>query len=171
MTKQLERMTGTIATITLILFGFTATGCDSDSTDDSVGTVYDVAQENGFSTLVAAIDAAGLRSALEADGPFTVFAPTDAAFAALPAGTVETLLLPENKSALTDILTYHVVSGRVTSNQVVTLTSATTLLGQNVSIEVVDGSVYINGAQVTTVDVPADNGVIHVINAVLLPAS
>ncbi|NNE46727.1 MAG: fasciclin domain-containing protein [Rhodothermales bacterium] len=164
-------MTGTIATITLILFGFTATGCDSDSADDSVGTVYDVAQENGFSTLVAAIDAAGLRGALEADGPFTVFAPTDAAFAALPAGTVESLLLPENQSTLSDILTYHVVSGRVTSSQVVTLTSATTLLGQTVSIEVVDGSVFINGAQVTTVDVQADNGVIHVIDAVLLPAS
>ena len=159
-----------LAVCSLVFFGFTLAGCDSDS-EESLGTVYDVAVDNGFTTLVAAIDAAGLRSTLEGDGPFTIFAPTDAAFAALPAGTVETLLLPENLETLTDILTYHVVSGRVSSSQVVTLDSATTLLGEDVTVEVIDGSVFINGAQVTVVDVEADNGIIHVIDAVLLPAS
>ncbi|NNE35926.1 MAG: fasciclin domain-containing protein [Rhodothermales bacterium] len=171
MKNFLSRTTGMLTSLAFTAAGLALAGCDSDSNDDSVGTVYEVAQDNGFGTLVAAIDAAGLRPALEADGPFTVFAPTDAAFAALPAGTVESLLLPENKSTLTDILTYHVVSGRVAATQVVTLTSATTLQGQNVTIEVVDGSVFINGARVTTVDVEADNGIIHVIDAVLLPAS
>lgn len=171
MNTMLSKTSTLISGLTLVAFSFAFMGCDSDSNDDSLGTIYDVAAENGFTTLLAAIDAAGLKATLESDGPFTVFAPTNAAFAALPAGTVETLLLPENIDALTDILTYHVVSGRVTSSQVVTLESATTLLGQNVSIEVIDGSVFINGAEVTIVDVEADNGIIHVIDAVLLPAS
>lgn len=159
-----------VAGLTLFAFSFAFVGCDSDS-DDSLGSIYDVAADNGFTTLLAAVDAAGLKSTLETDGPFTVFAPTDAAFAALPAGTVETLLQPENIDALTDILTYHVVSGRVNSSQVVDLESATTLQGQSVNIEVIEGSVFINGARVSVVDVEADNGIIHVIDAVLLPAS
>ena len=171
MNTMLSKTARLISGLTLVAFSLAFVGCDSDSNDDSLGTIYDVAAENGFTTLLAAVDAAGLKATLESDGPFTVFAPTNAAFAALPAGTVETLLLPENIDALTDILTYHVVSGRVTSSQVVSLESATTLLGQNVSIEVIDGSVFINGAEVTIVDVEADNGIIHVIDAVLLPAS
>ena len=171
MNTMLSKTARLISGLALVAFSLAFVGCDSDSNDDSLGTIYDVAAENGFTTLLAAVDAAGLKATLESDGPFTVFAPTNAAFSALPAGTVETLLLPENIDALTDILTYHVVSGRVTSSQVVSLESATTLLGQNVSIEVIDGSVFINGAEVTIVDVEADNGIIHVIDAVLLPAS
>ena len=171
MTTLLSKATHILAGLAIAAFSFAFVGCDSDSDDDSLGTIYDVAADNGFTTLLAAVDAAGLRATLESEGPFTVFAPTDAAFAALPAGTVESLLLPENISALTDILTYHVVPGRVTAAQVVELSSATTVQGQSVSIEVADGSVFINGAEVTIVDVPADNGIIHVIDAVLLPSS
>ena len=159
-----------LAGLSLVAFSAAFVGCDSDS-DDSLGSIYEVAADNGFTTLLAAVDAAGLKSTLESDGPFTVFAPTDDAFAALPAGTVEALLQPENIDALTDILTYHVVSGRVNSSQVVNLESATTLQGQSVNIEVIEGSVFINGARVSVVDVEADNGIIHVIDSVLLPAS
>jgi uncharacterized surface protein with fasciclin (FAS1) repeats len=171
MLNTLSRTSRILAGLTLAAFSFAFVGCDSDSDTDSLGTIYDVAADNGFTTLLAAVDAAGLKATLESEGPFTVFAPTNAAFAALPAGTVETLLQPENIDTLTDILTYHVVSGRVTSTQVVELSSAATVQGQSVSIEVTDGSVFINGAQVTTVDVEADNGIIHVIDAVLLPSS
>ncbi len=134
-------------------------------------TIVDVAVADGrFTTLVAAVEAAGLVETLSGEGPFTVFAPTDDAFAALPAGTVESLLLPENKQALTDILTYHVVSGKVMAADVVTLTSATTVLGKDVTITVKDGKVFLNDTvEVIITDVEASNGVIHVIDAVLLP--
>ncbi|NLW92963.1 MAG: fasciclin domain-containing protein, partial [Syntrophomonadaceae bacterium] len=122
-----------------------------------------------FSTLVAALQAAELVDALSAEGPFTVFAPTDDAFAALPEGTVESLLLPENKQALTDILLYHVVAGKVMAEDVVTLTEAETVLGQNVTITVEDGKVFINDAEVIITDIETSNGVIHVIDAVILP--
>jgi uncharacterized surface protein with fasciclin (FAS1) repeats len=122
-----------------------------------------------FSTLVAAVKAAGLVETLSSEGPFTVFAPTNDAFAKLPAGTVEELLKPENKEKLKGILTYHVVAGKVTSDQVVKLTSAKTVNGAEVQIKVVDGKVQINGATVTTADIQVGNGVIHVIDAVLLP--
>ncbi|NRP11697.1 Immunogenic protein MPB70 [Aliiroseovarius sp. xm-d-517] len=124
-----------------------------------------------FNTLAAALDAADLVETLKGDGPFTVFAPTDEAFAALPEGTVETLLKPENKDQLTAILTYHVVPGKVMSGDVVQLTSATTVNGSDVSVKVMDGSVMINDAKVTTADVGASNGVIHVIDKVLIPAN
>jgi uncharacterized surface protein with fasciclin (FAS1) repeats len=145
-------------------------GCDSDSATDP-NTIVDVATTGGFTTLVAAVEAADLKTTLEGDGPFTVFAPTNAAFGNLPAGTLDDLLLPANKGALTSILTYHVVAGRVTSDQVVNLTTATTVQGEAIAIEVVNGTVRINGANVTSVDIEADNGVIHVIDAVLLPPS
>ena len=122
-----------------------------------------------FETLVAAVEAAFLTEALASPGPFTVFAPTDAAFAALPAGTVESLLLPENRDQLVDILTYHVVAGKVTSDQVTGLSSATTLEGSDIDIAVVNGAVKINNATVITPDIMATNGVIHVIDSVLLP--
>jgi len=132
--------------------------------------IVDVAVGNGsFGTLVAAVQAAGLVETLKGEGPFTVFAPTDAAFAALPAGTVDDLLKPENKEKLTAILTYHVVSGKVTAADVVKLTSATTVNGQDVTIDATDG-VKINTATVIIPDVAADNGVIHAIDAVLLPS-
>jgi uncharacterized surface protein with fasciclin (FAS1) repeats len=151
------------------------TGCDSNDSNDSnevtSKTIVDVAVDGNFNTLVAAVQAADLVETLNSPGPFTVFAPTDAAFAKLPAGTVESLLLPENKDQLVAILTYHVVSGRVASEQVVGLQSAATVQGQNVSIAVDGGTVKINTATVTQVDIEASNGIVHVIDEVLLPPS
>ena len=122
-----------------------------------------------FKTLVAAIQAAGLVDTLKGKGPYTVFAPTDAAFAKLPAGTVQDLLKPENKAKLVAILTYHVVAGDVTSKEVVKLTEAKTVEGQTVKISVHDGKVMINNATVVKADIAASNGVIHVIDTVLIP--
>lgn len=133
--------------------------------------VFDIIQTaqdaGGFGTLLAALGAAGLTDFLGGDGPFTVFAPTDDAFAALPAHTIEALLADTDR--LTDILTYHVVAGAVTSDVVVTLPSAETLNGASVQITVEGGSVMVDGASVTVVDIEATNGIIHVIDAVLLP--
>ncbi|MBA6340134.1 fasciclin domain-containing protein [Colwellia sp. MB02u-10] len=132
--------------------------------------IVDVAAENGsFNTLVAAIKAAGLVDTLKSEGPFTVFAPTDEAFAKLPEGTVEMLLEPENKDKLASILTYHVVSGKVMSTDVVKIDSATSVQGEMLMVEVVDGNVMINNAKVIMADVKASNGVIHVIDTVLMP--
>jgi transforming growth factor-beta-induced protein len=132
--------------------------------------IVDIAAGDGrFTTLVAAVQAAGLVDTLKGDGPFTVFAPTDDAFAKLPAGTIDELLKPENKQALTDILLYHVVSGKVMASDVVKLTSATTVLGKDVTIKVDMGNVYINEAKVIITDIEAANGVIHVIDTVILP--
>ena len=122
-----------------------------------------------FGTLAAALQAGELVSTLKSDGPFTVFAPTDAAFARLPAGTVESLLKPENRDQLVAILTYHVVPGNVEAAQVVGLTSASTVNGQDLAIRVEGETVFINDARVTAADVSASNGVIHVIDTVLLP--
>jgi len=123
-----------------------------------------------FKTLAAALGAAGLVDTLKGAGPFTVFAPTDDAFAKLPAGTIEELLKPEAKQKLTDILLYHVVSGKVMAGDVVKLTSATTVLGKDVSIAVKDGKVFLNNAaQVIITDINTSNGVIHVIDSVILP--
>ena len=134
-------------------------------------TIVDIAVADGrFTTLVAALQAAGLVETLSGEGPFTVFAPTDDAFAKLPAGTVESLLKPENLEQLKNILLYHVVSGKVMAADVVGLTSAPTVLGQDVTITVKDGNVYLNDTvQVIITDIEASNGVIHVIDAVLLP--
>ena len=125
---------------------------------------------DNFKTLVAAIKAAGLVETLQGKGPFTVFAPTDEAFAKLPAGTVEDLLKPENKEKLVAILTYHVVPGKVMAADVKTM-DAKTVQGQSVKIVVADAGVTIDGAKVVQTDVPAENGVIHVIDAVILPKS
>ncbi len=131
--------------------------------------IVDAAVFNQFNTLVAAVQAAGLVDTLEGEGPFTVFAPTDEAFAKLPAGTLDNLLKPANKKQLTDILLYHVVSGRVLAEDVVKLQQADTALGKPVTIKVQDGKVYINDAQVILTDIKTTNGVIHVIDTVLLP--
>jgi len=133
---------------------------------DIVGTAISAGQ---FKTLVAALQAAGLVDTLKGAGPFTVFAPTDAAFAKLPAGTVESLLKPENKAKLTAILTYHVVPGRVLAAQVVDMSSATTVNGQPLSIHSEGGVVMVGGARVVSADILCSNGVIHVIDTVLLP--
>jgi uncharacterized surface protein with fasciclin (FAS1) repeats len=122
-----------------------------------------------FKTLAAALGAAGLVDTLKGEGPFTVFAPTDEAFAKLPAGTVESLLKPENKAKLKDILTYHVVAGNVASDAAMKLTTATALNKKAIKLEVKDGALYLNASKVTTADVKCSNGVIHIIDTVLLP--
>ena len=122
-----------------------------------------------FKTLATALDAAGLVATLKGKGPFTVFAPTDAAFAKLPAGTVENLLKPENKAKLTAILTYHVVAGKVMAADVVKVKSAKTVQGTAVTVNAMGGKVMIDGANVVTTDIAASNGVIHVIDTVLMP--
>ena len=124
-----------------------------------------------FNTLAAALEAAGLVDTLKGDGPFTVFAPTDAAFAKLPEGTVESLLKPENRDQLVAILTYHVVAGKVKAADVVKLKEAKTVNGQDVAITVADNGVQINNANVIKTDIGASNGVIHVIDTVIIPAS
>lgn len=122
-----------------------------------------------FKTLAAALQAAGLVDTLKGPGPFTVFAPTDAAFAALPAGTVESLLKPENREKLTAILSYHVVAGRYPAARVAGLDSAPTVNGGTVDIKAMGGGVTVDGARVTKADINASNGVIHVIDKVLMP--
>lgn len=145
-----------------------ASSCSSQNQHES-GDIVAVASSAGkFNTLVAAVKAAGLVETLQGQGPFTVFAPTDEAFAKLPAGTVESLLKPENKQKLIAILTYHVVPGKVTAAEVTT-SEVATVNGQKLSLVVANGGVSVNGAKVVATDVPASNGVIHVIDSVVLP--
>lgn len=122
-----------------------------------------------FNTLAKALQAAGLVDTLKGKGPFTVFAPTDEAFAKLPAGTIDELLKPENKEKLVSILTYHVVPGEVSSKKVAKMTSAKTVNGKDLKISVEDGKVHIDNATVIKADIKASNGVIHVIDTVLMP--
>ncbi len=160
---MLRRTFLSITTATLL-----ATPAFAEShTKDIVDTAVDA---GSFTTLVAAVQAAGLVETLKGEGPFTVFAPTDEAFAALPAGTVEELLKPENKDKLTAILTYHVVPGKVMSTDLSNDMKAATVEGSEVTI-MTEGGVMVNGANVTTADIEASNGVIHVIDAVILPPS
>ncbi|MFE1744772.1 fasciclin domain-containing protein [Coleofasciculus sp. H7-2] len=134
-----------------------------------MANIVDTAVQAGsFNTLVAAVKAAGLVDTLQGPGPFTVFAPTDEAFAKLPEGTVDSLL--KDLPKLKQILTYHVVSGKVMAADVVKLKSATTVQGSDVKIDASNGGVKVNNATVSTADVAADNGVIHIIDTVLLPA-
>lgn len=150
----------------VLLFSPNAFAASNEKGDKK--TIVDVAVENeNFSTLVTALKEAGLVEALQGEGPFTVFAPTNDAFNALPEGTLESLL--KDKDALKDVLLYHVVSGKVTSKEVVKLSTAETLQGSKVSIRVEDGKVYVDNAQVTTVDIMTSNGVIHVIDSVIVP--
>lgn len=161
----------------LVVGAMTFAACGSDGNDTETadtevaaeaGTIVDIAVANGnFDTLVAAVTAADLAETLSSPGPFTVFAPTDDAFAALPAGLVEALLLPENKDTLAKILTYHVVSGQVMAADV-TDGDVATVEGQTIALSTADG-VTVNGAAVIIADVEASNGVIHAIDAVLLP--
>jgi transforming growth factor-beta-induced protein len=157
------------ASLMALAMTFVGAACSDDDDDIDVErqTVVDVAREAGtFETLVGALEATGLDQALAGEGPFTVFAPTDAAFARLPAGVLASL----DDGVLSDILSYHVTAGRVPAATVVTLEEATTLEGGAVSIRVVDGTVILDGTvQVVQTDIAADNGVIHVIDAVLLP--
>ncbi len=142
----------------------------SASAPEAKADIVDTAVSAGsFKTLVAAVQAADLVDTLKADGPYTVFAPTDAAFAKLPAGTIDNLLKPENKDKLVQILTYHVVPGKILSSDIAgKQLAAATVEGQSLNVDATQG-VKINNASVTTADVEASNGVIHVIDTVLLP--
>ncbi len=140
----------------------TATSAPADIVDTAVAA-------GSFKTLAAALEAGGLIETLKGEGPFTVFAPTDEAFAKLPEGTVASLLEPENKDSLVKILTYHVVPGKVMAADVVKLSSAETVEGSEVHIRVKGGKVRVNKSNVVATDIQASNGVIHVIDAVLLP--
>jgi uncharacterized surface protein with fasciclin (FAS1) repeats len=133
---------------------------------DIVSTAVSAGQ---FSTLVAAVKAAGLVDTLKGEGPFTVFAPTDEAFAKLPAGTLESLLKPENKDQLVAILTYHVVPGKVMASDVVKATELKSVQGQPIPVKVQGNMVYVDNAKVAKTDIAASNGVIHVIDSVILP--
>ncbi len=135
----------------------------------SAADIVDTAVAGHFNTLVAAVKAAGLVDTLKGPGPFTVFAPTDAAFAKLPPGTLDNLLKPENRDKLREILSYHVVSGEVMAKDVVKLHSADTVAGKPLTIESGANGVMVNNAHVTKTDIRASNGVIHVIDTVLLP--
>ncbi|MGZ5476981.1 MAG: fasciclin domain-containing protein [Thermoanaerobaculia bacterium] len=155
----------TVALIAVVLMAGSAFAGSAPKKD-----IVDTAVDAGtFKTLAAALGAADLVGTLKGKGPFTVFAPTDAAFAKMPAGTVEMLLLPENKSKLQAILTYHVVPGSVRASDVVKLTSAKTVNGKALSIASRDGSVRIGGAKLVQTDIAASNGMIHVVDTVILP--
>ena len=165
----------TVAAAALLAAPFTVASaqstCSTTNATASAGkNIVETAVAAGsFKTLAAALEAGDLVHTLQGEGPFTVFAPTDAAFANLPAGTLANLLEPENKDLLVNILTYHVVSGEVAAKQVVELSSAGTVNGQRVNIVTEEGSVRINGAHVETTDIHCSNGIIHVIDTVLLP--
>ena len=132
--------------------------------------IVETAVANGsFKTLVAAVIAADLATTLSGTGPFTVFAPVDSAFDALPSGTVETLVKPENKDQLSGILTYHVIVGKVMSSDLTDGMTAETVNGQEVTIHLKDGKVYVNDAEVVIADVETSNGVVHAINKVIMP--
>ena len=152
--------------ITMLFAGALALAIASKA---SAADIVDTAVAGHFNTLVAAVKAAGLVDTLKGPGPFTVFAPTDEAFAKLPPGTLESLLKPENKTKLQSILTYHVVAGRVMFPDVVKLTSAKTVEGSSIAIKAENGGVMVNNAHVTKADIVASNGVIHVIDTVILP--
>ena len=164
-----SRVTGiaSMAAVVLAVVGLAIGSTFARATNqDIVDTAVGAGQ---FKTLAAALQAAGLVDTLKGPGPFTVFAPTDAAFAKLPAGTVESLLKPENKAKLTAILTYHVVPGAVKAEQVTKLDEAKTVNGAMVKVSTDHGKVMINDANVVNADIPASNGVIHVIDRVILP--
>jgi uncharacterized surface protein with fasciclin (FAS1) repeats len=152
-----------LATLALVsVLAFPGRAADKDIVDTAVAA-------GSFKTLAAALQAAGLVETLKGAGPFTVFAPTDEAFAKLPAGTVENLLKPENRDKLRAILTYHVVAGKVTAAQVVKLKNAKTVQGSEVKIMTAGGKVMVDNANVVKTDIAASNGVIHVIDTVIMP--
>jgi uncharacterized surface protein with fasciclin (FAS1) repeats len=165
---RFSQLLGTTAAAVVVSLGMAG----SAYADDHVKDIVDTAVEAGsFTTLVAAVQAAGLEDRLRGEGPFTVFAPTDEAFAALPEGTVENLLLPENLETLQAVLTYHVLPGKVMSADIAGQElSVATVEGSEVMVNAMDG-VMVDSANVVTADIEASNGVIHVIDAVILPPS
>lgn len=161
---NLSKITKSLTALLIVLgLSFTTQAQDKDIVELAAGT-------DDLSTLVTAVKAADLVETLQSDGPFTVFAPTNAAFEALPEGTLEMLLKPENKDKLQAVLTYHVVSGEVMSGDLESM-SVETVQGSKADVKVWDGKVKINGAKVAMADINAENGVVHVIDAVILPPS
>jgi len=169
--KKVSTVIAAFAALTLASPAFAShhSGKDGHYAKPAADIVDTAVAAGAFTTLVAAIEAAGLVDTLKGEGPFTVFAPTDAAFAALPEGTVESLLKPENREQLVAILTYHVVPGKVTAADVAGLSEAATVNGASIDISVNYGTVKVDGATVVQADVMASNGVIHVIDQVILP--
>jgi uncharacterized surface protein with fasciclin (FAS1) repeats len=164
--KHLVRSLLSASLITgMVVLGVTQTASAQGEKD----IVESAVAAGSFKTLVSAVQAAGLADTLKGAGPFTVFAPTDEAFAKLPAGTVENLLKPENKAKLQAILTYHVVPGKVMAADVVKINMAKTVNGQSLTVNTKNGAVMVDNAKVVKTDIPASNGVIHVIDAVILP--
>ena len=174
--NDIRKLTVGLVTVATVLAAPVVAGtCSADKATasaecTSTKSIVAVAGEAGqFKTLVAAVKAAGLVDTLSGAGPFTVFAPTDEAFAKLPAGTLDNLLKPENKDKLRRILTYHVVPGEVRAADVVKLQSAKAVSGDTITVKVREGKVHVDDANVTTTDIQASNGVIHVIDTVILP--
>lgn len=157
------------ASAALALFATQSVLAEQPGKSKQKDIVATAAGAENFSTLVAAVKQAGLVETLQGEGPFTVFAPTDEAFDKLPEGTVASLLKPENKEKLTAILTYHVVSGKVLAEDVTKMSEAKTVQGSSVKIQVKDGKVFVDEAQVVKADIMCSNGVIHVIDKVILP--
>jgi transforming growth factor-beta-induced protein len=167
-TKPIRHMKPLFKSIACIM-GLAAISLGPLTAAEKKNIVETAVEAGSFKTLAAALTAAGLVDALKGEGPFTVFAPTDEAFAKLPEGTLESLLLPENKDKLTGILTYHVIAGDVRSEAAVKLETATALNKKPIKLSVKDGALYLNESKVTAADVECSNGVIHIIDAVLLP--
>ena len=171
MNSRISKIFG-LAVMAQFVLAFVASNATAGHHGKAKKDIVDTAVAAGqFETLAAALGAADLVDTLKGDGPFTVFAPTDEAFAKLPAGTVENLLKPENRDQLIAILTYHVVPGKVKAADVVKLTEAKTVNGKSVSIKVSDKGVMVDNAKVIATDIAASNGVIHVIDTVIIPAT
>ena len=166
--KRIFPVAGLVALLAVSTAPVSAQMYSQQAKPDIVATAIAAGQ---FNTLVAAVKAAGLVEVLQGDGPFTVIAPTDEAFAKLPAGTVEDLLKPENKEKLKAVLTYHVVAGRVMAKDVVGIQSAKTVQGQSLRVSIKDGTPMVDDAKIVATDIEASNGVIHVIDTVVLPQS
>ena len=162
-------MKRTVLALTLSLIALTVAGSAANTAKSQKDIVDTAVAAGNFKTLAAALQAAGLVDTLKGTGPFTVFAPTDEAFAKLPAGTVDDLLKPENHDKLVAILTYHVVPGKVMAKDVVKLHEAKTVNGKDVKIMAEGGKVMVDNANVTKTDIACSNGVIHVIDSVILP--
>lgn len=168
--KTLKTLFSALVLSTFIFSANSHAQCGNDVPEKSKANLVDLAVSTEFlSTLVAAVKAGDLVETLQGDGPFTVFAPTNEAFAALPEGTLESLLKPENKDKLIAILTYHVVSGEVKSTDLKNGMKASTVQGSSVEVGITDAGVKINDANVTSADIMASNGVVHVIDKVILP--
>jgi uncharacterized surface protein with fasciclin (FAS1) repeats len=167
--NKITRFFGFAAVAVLVAVSGSIQTSQADSHHNMKDIVDTAVAAGSFNTLAAALKAADLIDTLKGEGPFTVFAPTDEAFAKLPKGTVENLLKPENKSKLAAILTYHVVAGKVMAADVVKIKSAKTVNGQSIKVKAGSGGVMVDNAKVVKTDIETSNGVIHVIDSVILP--